>query len=102
MQATIMSLKAKLEQSDNKVKDLESQLDGRSPDEKKEPKTEASDESSGKFILRMKPHLFTLYKTATTYYTPEQLSGYYDQLISAGYMTKEVAQTALDQVIISH
>ena len=35
---------------------------------------------------------------ATTYYTPEQLSGYYDQLITAGYMTKEQAQTALDQV----
>ena len=50
MQATIMSLKAKLEQSDNKVKDLESQLEGRSPDEKKEPKTEASDESSGKLL----------------------------------------------------
>jgi len=80
MQATIMSLKAKLEQSDNKVKDLESQLEGRSPDEKKELKTEANDEAS-----------------ATTYYTPEQLSGYYDQLISAGYMTKEQAQTALDQ-----
>ena len=37
---------------------------------------------------------------ATTYYTPEQLSGYYDQLITAGYMTKEQAQTALDQVWI--
>jgi len=47
MQATIMSLKAKLEQSDNKVKDLESQLEGRSPDEKKELKTEANDEASG-------------------------------------------------------
>jgi len=80
MQATIMSLKSKLEQSDTKVKELESQLEGRSPDEKKEPKTEQTDESS-----------------ATTYYTPEQLSGYYDQLITAGYMTKEQAQTALDQ-----
>ena len=47
MQATIMSLKAKLEQSDNKVKDLESQLEGRSPDEKKELKTESNDEASG-------------------------------------------------------
>merc|ERR1712003_528753 len=35
MQATIMSLKSKLEQSDSKVKELESQLEGRSPDEKK-------------------------------------------------------------------
>ena len=48
MQATIMSLKSKLEQSDSKVKELESQLEGRSPDEKKEPKTEQTDESSGK------------------------------------------------------
>ena len=37
-------------------------------------------------------------KLATTYYTPEQLSEYYDQLISAGYMTKEQAKEALDQV----
>jgi len=80
MQATIMSLKSKLEHSDKKVKELEDQLEGRSPGEKKEPKKEASDESS-----------------ATTYYTPEQLSEYYDQLISAGYMTKEQAKEALDQ-----
>ena len=49
MQATIMSLKSKLEHSDKKVKELEDQLEGRSPSEKKEPKKEASDESSGKF-----------------------------------------------------
>ena len=41
-------------------------------------------------------------KLATTYYTPEQLSEYYDQLISAGYMTKEQAKEALDQVALLH
>jgi len=80
MQATIMSLKSKLEQANNRVKELEGELEGRSPEEKKDAKTESTDESS-----------------ATTYYTPEQLSEYYDQLISAGYMTKEQAQNALDQ-----
>ena len=42
------------------------------------------------------------FKLATTYYTPEQLSEYYDQLISAGYMTKEQAKEALDQVALLH
>ena len=39
--------------------------------------------------------------TPSAYYTPEQLSGYYDQLITAGYMTREQAETALDQVSCS-
>ena len=95
MQATIMSLKSKLEHSDKRVKELEDQLEGRSPGEKKEPKKEASDESSGKFLQNLP--IYNV-KLATTYYTPEQLSEYYDQLISAGYMTKEQAKEALDQV----
>ena len=36
---------------------------------------------------------------APVYYTPEQLSEYYDKLIGAGYMTKEQADQALEQVI---
>merc|ERR1719431_2464874 len=80
MQATIMSLQSKLEQANSRVKQLESELDGRATDDKKENKGDGACESS-----------------ASAYYTPEQLSGYYDQLISAGYMTKEQAKIALDQ-----
>ena len=49
-------------------------------------------------VSKLKKMKFIKLTQATTYYTPEQLSGYYDQLITAGYMTKEQAQTALDQV----
>lgn len=79
MQANIMSLQSKLDKANCRIKELEGDLEERA-DEKKEGKSENTDESS-----------------ASAYYTPEQLSGYYDQLISAGYMTKEQAQEALDQ-----
>ena len=49
-------------------------------------------------FLRKEIRQSDLFILASAYYTPEQLSGYYDQLISAGYMTKEQAKEALDQV----
>lgn len=79
LQANIMSLQSKLDKANSRIKELEGDLEGRT-DDKKEGKSENTDESS-----------------ASAYYTPEQLSGYYDQLISAGYMTKEQAKEALDQ-----
>jgi chromosome segregation ATPase len=79
LQANIMSLQSKLDKANSRIKELEGDLEGRT-DDKKEAKSENTDESS-----------------ASAYYTPEQLSGYYDQLISAGYMTKEQAKEALDQ-----
>merc|ERR1711937_1029720 len=76
MQAKIMSLEAQLNKANQQIKELE----GKSPaDSKAEVKPEGTEAS------------------ASAYYTPEQLSGYYDQLISAGYMTKEQAKEALDQ-----
>jgi len=76
MQAKIMSLEAQLNKANQQIKELEGKSTADSKAEVKPEGTEAS---------------------ASAYYTPEQLSGYYDQLISAGYMTKEQAKEALDQ-----
>lgn len=75
-QANIMSLQAKLEKATKRIKDLENEIKGSKSDGEK--KDDAKDE-------------------ATAYYTPEQLSEYYEKLISAGYMTKESAEEALEQ-----
>jgi len=76
MQAKIMSLESQLNKANQQIKELEGKSSGDNKAEVKPDSTEAS---------------------ASAYYTPEQLSGYYDQLISAGYMTKEQAKEALDQ-----
>merc|ERR1712212_1240351 len=76
MQAKIMSLEAQLNKANQQIKELEGKS---STDPKAEVKPDSAEAS------------------ASAYYTPEQLSGYYDQLISAGYMTKEQAKEALDQ-----
>merc|ERR1712131_395339 len=76
MQAKIMSLEAQLNKANQQIKELEGKS---TADNKAEVKPEGTEAS------------------ANAYYTPEQLSGYYDQLISAGYMTKEQAKEALDQ-----
>ena len=99
MQATIMSLKSKLEHSDKRVKELEDQLEGRSPGRRKNPRRKLLMSPLVSFPRSL---LICNFKLATTYYTPEQLSEYYDQLISAGYMTKEQAKEALDQVALLH
>jgi len=76
MQAKIMSLEAQLNKANQQIKELEGKS---TTDCKTEVKPDGNEAS------------------ASAYYTPEQLSGYYDQLISAGYMTKEQAKEALDQ-----
>jgi len=75
-QANIMSLQAKLEKAKKRIKELEGEIAGQKqdPDKKDENKDDAP-----------------------VYYTPEQLSEYYDKLIGAGYMTKEQADQALEQ-----
>ena len=96
LQANIMSLQSKLDKANSRIKELEGDLEGRT-DDKKEGKSENTDESSGN-IIPTHSIGYRLLFLASAYYTPEQLSGYYDQLISAGYMTKEQAKEALDQV----
>lgn len=75
-QANIMSLQSKLEKANKRIKDLENEVKTTKSDGEK--KDETKDD-------------------ATAYYTPEQLSEYYEKLISAGYMTKETAEEALEQ-----
>jgi chromosome segregation ATPase len=75
-QANIMNLQAQLEKATKRIKELEAEIKGSKADGEK--KDDTKDE-------------------ATAYYTPEQLSEYYEKLISAGYMTKESAEEALEQ-----
>lgn len=93
MQAKIMSLEAQLNKANQQVKELEGKS---TADSKAEVKPEGT-EASGEFYRKKIKWKFYLSYSASAYYTPEQLSGYYDQLISAGYMTKEQAKEALDQ-----
>lgn len=71
-----MSLQAKLEKANKRIKDLENEIKGN--------KSEGDKNEDGK-------------DEATAYYTPDQLSEYYEKLISAGYMSKEQADVALEQ-----
>ena len=92
MQAKIMSLEAQLNKANQQIKELEGKSTTDCKTEVKPDGNEASGEPTCIGIERF------IFFSASAYYTPEQLSGYYDQLISAGYMTKEQAKEALDQV----
>ena len=93
MQAKIMSLEAQLNKANQQIKELEGKS---TTDCKTEVKPDGNEASGEPTCIGIERFIFVF--LASAYYTPEQLSGYYDQLISAGYMTKEQAKEALDQV----